>query len=193
MEEDFALISQDAAGRTQKAFDKMASTVGFKVTKLKEQVKATGRALGVSLLGDFALAVQDVTLLFLFLEDMFLANKDAITDLARSFSDQVLKMTTSIKDFILGIESEGFETKLKELGERIGGLIGEGLLSALKKIFTFKNIGAFLETAIANNALAIANRVDRGLPAIATPFNREERRAGGRAVIFNRPQRVGGL
>lgn len=216
LQKDLALISEDAAGRTEKAFAKMADTVGFKTKRLKQQVIAVGRSLGRPMLDPLSMAIDTLRGDFGELETLLDNNADSTRELTDLFVNlipeklkenfQIFKLDVSIFgpkeavqmqiDLLFNIIKTEFESNrdvLVSIGKFMGTIMAEAFVSAfisgIKTIFTPENIKKFLTVSLLNNPIAIANRVDLGLPPIATPGNRAERQAGRRpGRIFNNPK-----
>jgi TP901 family phage tail tape measure protein len=166
LEKDFALISEESAGKTQEAFEKMANTSSFKIAQVGERIKATGRAFGEPLLGPLDRLLEKLSFGLATLEVFFRENQTLITQWGDLANQKINDVLTWFSDLLAVIRDEGWQAGLEKIGVaitqalrvsfefikpvaiEIGELMAEGFISLVKR-----SVNAALENTATGQVL----------------------------------------
>ena len=158
---DYAFITGEAAGLTERSFAKMSATVGFKFRTLGKTIVDAGREMGLTLEGPVGEAVERLRAWFGRLQDTIARNRDAIEEFGFKALDAFRKVAAAIKflagaadleDFIERLKfvfrkiidaiKAGFEKHKPELvaaAVTIGEAIGEGIVAGVGAVIKSKS------------------------------------------------------
>ena len=189
MQFDLALISEESAGRTAEAFDKITQELPFKFRQLKQDIVATFRGLGEPLLRPVELAFKIIRVRLQAAQGWFTDNQDAIESWATAAVIRINDVINQLSTWFDMLKGGEAEAAFKEMGEAIKRNLTPVFQFMRDKLFPIAaELGLAIGNAIVAGVRASIPTVTQGLNSITVPSPVGD----GRIPVFNIPRGGGG-
>lgn len=168
--EDLRIISEDSAGRTQEAFNKMSATTSFQFRQLKQRVIATFRSLGDPLLKPVGRAFELIRMRLRAAGGWFEDNEDVIENWANFVVSKFDAAATKIEEWFALISGGEARKAFEDMVETIKTQLEIVFQFMKDKMFPVaKELGLVIGQAIVSGVRLGIRSAGEGLRGLSIP------------------------